>query len=57
MFTRYQRIWQFNLVVVWPLLWLVYVIQNGLNTVSAVAGCLVGLILVVTGRRLKAKWR
>ena len=57
MFTHYQRIWQFNCVVVWPLLWLAYVIQHGLNTVSTVSGVLVGLILVVTGRRLKAKWR
>ena len=52
MFTHYQRIWQFNFVVVWPLLWLVYVIQHGVTAVSTVSGVLVGLILVVTGRRL-----
>lgn len=52
MFTHYQRIWQFNVVVVWPLLWLAYVLQHGLNVVSAVAGFLVGLILLATGRRL-----
>lgn len=57
MFTHYQRIWQFNLVVVWPLLWLVYVIQHGFTTISTVGGVLVGLILVVTGRRLIEKWR
>lgn len=51
MFTHYQRIWQFNFVVVWPILWLAYVIQNGLNAVSAVGGFLVLLILVATGRR------
>ena len=48
MFTHYQRIWQFNVVVVWPLLWLAYVLQHGLNAVSAVAGFLVGLILLAT---------
>lgn len=57
MFTHYQRIWQFNVLVVWPLLWLAYTVQHGLNAVSAVGGVLVGLILVVTGRRLIEQWR
>lgn len=51
MFTRYQRIWPFDLVVVWPLLWLAYTVQHGFNAISTVGGVLVGLILVVSGRR------
>ncbi|WP_290577360.1 hypothetical protein [Ketobacter sp.] len=57
MFTRYQRIWQFNVVVVWPLLWLAYTVQHGVTAVSTVGGVLVGLILVVSGRRLIKEWR